>query len=191
MYPMKFKMIIGATILAAATLQSCTKEPADPVIPNQEELITTLTYTLVAADNSDTATFMFADLDGPGGNAPIMSSDVLKVHTLYIGTLVLLNEQLVPAKDITDEVAAEGDAHQFFFESNLAAQPEILYTDADVNGNPIGIATTFECFGADAGQLVIILRHEPDKFAAGVNQGDITNAGGETDIEISFDLEIK
>ena len=31
----------------------------------------------------------------------------------------------------------------------------------------------------------------PDKFANGVKQGNIANAGGETDIEITFDVEIQ
>ena len=36
-----------------------------------------------------------------------------------------------------------------------------------------------------------MLRHEPDKSAAGVSSGDITNAGGETDIEVSFNVIIE
>ena len=36
------------------------------------------------------------------------------------------------------------------------------------------------------GQFTVTLRHEPDKSAQGVSAGDITNAGGETDIEVSL-----
>jgi hypothetical protein len=39
--------------------------------------------------------------------------------------------------------------------------------------------------------LKITLRHEPNKKASGVVGGSITNAGGETDIEVSFDVEVK
>ena len=37
---------------------------------------------------------------------------------------------------------------------------------------------------AGSGELQVVLRHEPDKFGANVSAGDITNAGGETDIEV-------
>jgi hypothetical protein len=35
------------------------------------------------------------------------------------------------------------------------------------------------------------LRHEPNKDALNVASGEITNAGGETDIEVSFPVTIK
>jgi hypothetical protein len=41
------------------------------------------------------------------------------------------------------------------------------------------------------GSLTIILRHEPDKSAPGVSEGDIANAGGETDIQLNFELIIQ
>ena len=37
----------------------------------------------------------------------------------------------------------------------------------------------------------ITLRHEPAKTATGVSGGDITNAGGETDIEVVFDVTVE
>ena len=40
------------------------------------------------------------------------------------------------------------------------------------------------------GTITVILRHEPDKDASGVSNGDITNAGGETDIEVVFNVEV-
>ncbi|HBK71516.1 MAG TPA: type 1 periplasmic binding fold superfamily protein, partial [Flavobacteriaceae bacterium] len=36
-----------------------------------------------------------------------------------------------------------------------------------------------------------ILRHEPNKSASGVSDGDITNAGGETDIEVIFNITVQ
>ena len=37
----------------------------------------------------------------------------------------------------------------------------------------------------------IILRHEPDKAAADVNTGDITNADGSTDVQVTFNIVIE
>lgn len=60
------------------------------------------------------------------------------------------------------------------------------YADADANGKPIGLKTILNTGGASSGTLKIILRHQADKNAAGVSNGNPTNAGGETDIEVDF-----
>jgi hypothetical protein len=36
-----------------------------------------------------------------------------------------------------------------------------------------------------------VLRHQPNKNGSNVNTGDITNAGGESDVDISFDVVVK
>ena len=54
-----------------------------------------------------------------------------------------------------------------------------------------GLLSTLMTKGPDAAKINIILRHEPNKKGLGVSDGDITNAGGETDIEVSFDITIK
>ena len=62
---------------------------------------------------------------------------------------------------------------------------------SDADGNPIGLATTVTTGAASTGEFTVILRHEPMKDAQGVKDGDITNAGGETDIEVNFPVEIQ
>ena len=64
---------------------------------------------------------------------------------------------------------------------------DLSYADTDANGAPIGLETTMTTGDAATGKLQVTLRHEPDKGATGVAQGDITNAGGETDIQVEFD----
>jgi len=62
----------------------------------------------------------------------------------------------------------------------------------DADGNPIGldfIVTTDATTGTEA--FTITLRHEPSKDAAGVSAGDITNAGGETDVEVTFNVTVQ
>ena len=44
---------------------------------------------------------------------------------------------------------------------------------------------------ASSGDVTVILRHEPDKEADGVSDGDVTNAGGETDVEVTFDADVE
>ncbi|MBK7753909.1 MAG: hypothetical protein IPI41_15275 [Flavobacteriales bacterium] len=84
----------------------------------------------------------------------------------------------------------EGVDHQFFFQP-AGANITFAYSDADANGNPIGLQTTMASGTASVGSLKVTLRHEPDKTAAGVASGDITNAAGETDIEVTFPVVIE
>ncbi len=158
----------------------------DPVIPNEEELITTLTYTLTGPN---TVILSFEDLDGDGGTAPTIIGGTLEANQSYTGTIILLNSTETPPEDIGAEVAEEDDEHQFFFTSSIS-DLSVTYNDEDGNGNPLGLATTITTGEPGSGTLTVTLRHEPAKDAAGVADGDITNAGGETDIEVSFDIEV-
>jgi len=176
--------LLGVLIII---LSACEKD--DPVIPNEEELITTLTYTMTASGGAPVV-LSFQDLDGDGGNTPIISADGLSANTTYAGVISLLNEQSSPADNITDEVAEEDEEHQLFYQSSVSGLT-IAYTDQDADGNPVGLQTTLTTGDPGSGTLTITLRHEPMKGATGVAQGDITNAGGETDIEVTFNINVQ
>lgn len=187
---MKYLSILLPIIVLLA-LSSCKEdEPKTPIIPNEEEVITTLTYTLIDINSLEVYTFLFQDLDGDGGNPPIIIADTLEAYGAYAGSISILNELETPAGDITAEVEAEGTEHQMFYLSsndNLT----VSYTDMDTDGNPLGIGTQLTCGDPGSGTLTIVLRHEPNKFGEGVSGGDITNAGGETDIEIIFNVVVE
>lgn len=169
---------------------SCNKDKEDPVIPNEEELITTFLFTLVDTLNQDTAVLSYVDLDGDGGNDPVITADSLKANTHYYGYIQLLNQSVDPAVDIGEEVEEEGTEHQFFYEVQSSLNIVVTYNDSDANGNPIGLETWLNTGEASGGELVITLRHEPDKYASGVSDGMIANAGGETDIEVNFETVV-
>ncbi len=170
---------------------SCSKDqPQDPVIPNEEEVITTLELTLTPTDSGNPVIFSFKDLDGDGGDAPTISGGTLRTNSTYTGYLQLLNELENPVGNISEEVEEEAEEHQFFFQSTISGM-DINYDDTDANGNPIGLAINVSTNTADSGTLRIILKHEPDKFATDVSSGDITNAGGETDIEVTFPINVE
>ncbi|HMP31903.1 MAG TPA: type 1 periplasmic binding fold superfamily protein, partial [Saprospiraceae bacterium] len=133
-------------------------------------------------------TLSIRDLDGDGGNAPIINVSPLRANTVYNGELSLLNEAESPAVDITKEVKDESKEHQFFFESSLV---KVSYTDQDSDGNPLGLTTQLTTTNAGTGKLKITLRHEPNKKANGVKDGLIANAGGETDIEVEFNITVQ
>ena len=101
-----------------------------------------------------------------------------------------MNELDTPVEVITEEVAEEDEDHQFFFQSTIS-DLTITYDDQDADGNPLGLNSTLTTGAATEGSITIILRHEPDKFAAGVSDGEITNAGGETDIEVTIPVSVQ
>ena len=177
------------------TFVSCRKKD-DPVTPpttgpvQEEELITTLAVHLHSVDGTQHLHMSFRDLDGEGGNAPVIDLDTLTANTVYEVELEVLNESVNPVIDITEEVQQEGELHQFFYQIS-GADLIVAYADQDVNGRPIGIHSTWTTGNVSSGSIRITLRHELDKDAAGVSDGNITNAGGDTDIEVDLPITVE
>lgn len=182
------KLLFVALAMGAIFMSACDD---DPIVVNEEELITTLRMTLTPQGGGTPVVLSFVDLDGDGGNAPIITGGTLAANTTYTGALTLLNESETPVEDITEEIEEEDDEHQFFFAISSGLNLTVSYADQDGNSNPIGLATTAVAGAASTGTLTVTLRHEPNKTAAGVKDGDITNAGGETDIEVAFPVTIQ
>ena len=183
------KLALASTVLFFA---SCSDDD-NPTPVNEEEVITTLTVTLVPplGSGSTAVTLQTQDLDGEGPNPPVISvSGDLDASTSYLGTIELLNELENPAEDITEEIEEEDDEHQFFFEATNSIATT-SYSDADDNGNPIGLSFELTTGSAGSGNFTVTLRHEPNKDAAGVSDGDITNAGGSTDIAVTFPITVQ
>ena len=183
---LKFLALFLSSTLA---LTSCSN---DDSAVNEEEVITTVRVTLEDA-SGNTIVLQSQDLDGDGPNAPILTpigGGILSANTTYTGNIEFLNELESPAEDITIEVEEEGDEHQVFYQLT-ATLGTVTYTDTDVNGRPIGITFTLTTGSASGtGNLTVTLRHELNKTATGVTAGDITNAGGSTDAEVSFPIQV-
>lgn len=186
MKSIKHILVLASIIILAA---SCSDE--DPIVVNEEELITTVTITLTPQGGGDIITLKSIDLDGDGPNEPeIVVSGNLSANTVYSGVTAVLNETEDPAEDITIEVKEEGIDHQFFyaFKNGLASAS---YSDTDENGNPIGIEFILTTANAGSEVLTVTLIHEPNKNGNNVVAGDSTNANGETDVEASFPIIIE
>lgn len=180
---LKFLALFLSTSLV---FTSCSNDDA-PV--NEEEVITTVRVTLV--NGGQTITLESRDLDGDGPEEPVVTvSGPLNGNTTYTGSTVFLNELESPAEDITIEVEEEGYEHQVFYQL-LSSLGTVTYTDTDENGNPIGLSFTLITGSiAGSGNLTVTLRHKLNKTASGVTSGDITNAGGSTDAEVSFPIQV-
>ena len=184
---MKRNSLILALLISIALIFSACKP--DPVDPHEEELITTVIYTLTPDGGGSTVTLTWKDLDGDGGDPAVITGGTLAANTTYTGAIELLNESETPAEDITEEIMEEDEEHQFFFQTDIA-DLTIAYNDVDADNNPVGLSSILTTGAAGTGSITIILRHEPAKDATGVSDGDITNAGGETDIEVSIPVDV-
>ena len=187
---MKWISMIAVTVLGLAACRSDKDDPAEPEPVNEEELITTLELHFHSTGGTQHRHISFTDLDGDGGDPPVILADTLSHDSVYAVEVELWNASVSPALDIAAEIAEEAEAHQFFFVVS-GANAQIAYADADANGQPIGLTTTWTMGGAGAGTSTVILRHEPDKSGTGVSGGDITNAGGDTDLEVMLPLVIE
>ena len=183
------QLLFAFTLVGLFTVVSCDNDDPEPV--NEEEVITTMTATLTPVSGGGTIVLKTQDLDGDGPDAPVVTvSGSLAANTTYNGVMEVLNETESPAEDITEEVLEEALEHQFFFTlSNSIAT--FAYSDADSEGNPIGIKFTLTTSDGGTGNINITLIHEPEKTEPGVSSGDITNAGGEADIEATFSVTVQ
>ncbi|MEO9513980.1 MAG: type 1 periplasmic binding fold superfamily protein [Flavobacteriaceae bacterium] len=197
---MKTSKFLFTTVVAGTLLMSCSSDDEAPDDINEEEVITTMTVTLVPQENGTTITLQTQDLDGDGPDAPVITvSGSLSENTTYNGSIVLLNETEDPAEEVNEEIEGEAAEHQFFFETGVAlnmntayADDESVYVSAETGENftttnPVGLAFTATTTDAGLGTFTVTLRHEPKK----PNDGTLNDAGGETDITETFDLVVE
>lgn len=185
---MKNKNLMMVLVLGTALLMnSCKKETIDP---NQSELITTvrlkLTNTLSSSINP--LVYEFKDLDGEGGAAPVKFDDiVLQKNIPYICEVTVLNESVSPADNITAEIKAEANDHQFYFVPSSSNLLSVSNYDTDTKGLPLGLSSFWVTgINPGSGTVKVVLKHKPGTKAA----NDLINKG-ETDIELDFKLIIQ
>lgn len=173
-----------------------------PAAENEEEVINEITLTFTPAAGGASSTFSYLDPDGEGTAAPNQDAIVLQPGKVYTLQLTLKNTLGEQEEVISDEVAAEGDEHQFFFEwtGSLFSSPkglgnigsgsqhnELNYQDKDVNGLPIGLQTIWETAAAPAsGTFRLLLKHQP--FIKSENS---TSEEGESDLDITWDISVQ
>ena len=166
---------------------SCSDDDDAPEPINEEEVITTMTVTLVNHQNgNDVVTMQTQDLDGDGPNAPVITvSGPLTAGTSYSGSIVWLNEMEDPAENVTEEIVEEQDEHQVFF-SAAGVPMQFAYVDFDSNNNPVGTQFVLAPLGAGSGSVTITLVHEPEKPNDGLD-----TAGGSIDIQTTFPVTVE
>ncbi len=162
-------------LAVCSALYAC--KPEDP--SNEQEVITSVVL------NVSSVKYAWRDIDGPGGNAPVIDQLNLKTGVNYSVTLSVLNESdSTQVKDLTSEVMNEKNDHRLCFDVSAGLPLVVTILDLDDNTRPVGLTTTWVTGQqVTGGSVTISLKHQP-----GVKDG--TCIPGETDVEVTFPVSI-
>lgn len=178
-------LLLGASVL----ISSCKKDNDEE--ENEEEVITTMQLTFVPVGTGTTVTYKFDDPDGPGGANPTKDEIVLAPNKTYTVTLQLLNKTVNPAEDVTTEVAAEGEAHRFYFQPSGSSNISVSGLNNDAAGIPLGITSTWATGAAATGTVKVTLRHYPGNPSNKAAADDVNSSKSTTDIEVEFNTRLQ
>jgi hypothetical protein len=177
-------------LMAVIFFSSCKKdEEIQPTDDN--ELITRVELKFTDVASKSTVTYTFQDKDGDPKTAPEkFEKIVLNKGVSYTMTLGVYDDTKSPAKDITQEINEESDVHLFVFKATPASLLTTTIQDKDKNGLPIGLdAKVLASSTIGTGKFNVVLKHQPELNGVKVKTGQ--EAGGSTDIDLLFDVEIK
>ena len=189
------KLYLIAISLVSFAFSSCSSE--DPVPENDGELITDVTLTFQELDESGNAvgdSFDFTASDSEGievGGTPTVETVMLEKGKTYEMTIDVYNS--LAGEDITEEIQAEGDEHQFYFLGSAFTSSPFLSYEYNDDGTELiglkGIVRVQQSPGFNNANMQILLRHALDKNYPGAenpNFQEYAQAGGESDLDITF-----
>ena len=196
-----FKLnILIYSLLSLVIFTACED---DDVVPEEEEEMEVITdVTLIfTSDAGAVVTASAQDPDGEGVQELVVLDEIqLQAGTNYTLTFDIMNNLETPGESIGEEIAEEDDEHQIFFawtegafsnptgNGNIDnASDPVNYNDADGNGNPLGLNTSWTAGDpTTAASFTVRLQHQPDvkTSTSGANDGD-------TDFELQFRLTIQ
>jgi hypothetical protein len=198
------KTIIKTTIIIAfisLTLLGSCKKSEDAKVPidnTPQEQITTVLLRGYNKNNPADSNYFIAvkweDLDGNGGNAPIIDSLLLDTGITYSMNLVLLDKTKTPVDTISNEVLERGSIHQLFYtpSSSLLAKVIVERLDKDNNSPalPIGLQTQWNILTIPSytlpvlGTVNLVLSHYD-----GIPKTALPSP--ESDIDVTFPVRLK
>lgn len=154
---------------------------------HEHESITTVELKFVnRALATDSFTLRYVDLDGDGGNAPVLPSvGRLKTGAVYDASVRFL-DQSNPSDihDLNEEIGGSASVdHRVFWTTGTRLVATLA--DIDPNGLPLGLKALVTTVSAGTDTLHINLRHLP---GSKTDSSKITD--GETDADVAFPFEI-
>ena len=187
-------------VLTLFVFTACEDDEAVPEEEEEMEVITDVTL-IFTSDAGAVVTASAQDPDGEGVQDLVVNDEIkLQSGTNYTLTFDIMNNLETPGESIGDEIAEEDDEHRIFFawtegafsnptgNGNIDnASDPVNYNDADGNGNPLGLNTSWTAGDpTTAASFTVRLQHQPDvkTSTSGANDGD-------TDFELQFRLTIQ
>jgi hypothetical protein len=181
----------------------------DPVKEDVPETITEVTFKFSSEGSvgSTVHSVTFTDPDGDGPQGFVVNSPLaINKNQDYRLDIILVNGLADPGSaeyDLSGEVAEEGTEHMFFFawtnnlfsspvgDGNIDNRADVVdyrgQNSKDGNGLPLGLTTIWRTTSTPAtGTFRVVLKHLPG-LKTETSGVDI----GETDLDVTFDLEIK
>jgi len=189
---MKNFKILALFLVIAPFISSCSSDDDNtPPVINEEEVITDVTLTFTNG-SEETTTYTFTDPQFRDENyiAPVIT--LTSGETYQVETNFFNNSDPNDPEVITEEIEEERDDHFLTYgfttdEVVLTRTDGALSTDSD--GIQIGLSTQWVAGNPVSGDVVVSLIHQPTEKNTDPAEGSVT--GGETDVEVTFDLEIQ
>jgi len=193
------KVSLYLLALVAFGFASCESE--DPEKENDGEVITDVTLNFQELNSSNApvgSVLSFKASDPQGievGKTPNIESISLAKGKKYQMTIEITNS--IEGEDITQEILTEAAAHQFFFLGQVFDSSFFSIQYADAGGIALGlktIVTVSSSTGTNNSNMRVVLRHDLNKNFPGASNPTFANfaqAGGETDLDITFPVILK
>ena len=188
------KVTLYLTALLTLAFVSCKSD--EPTQENDGEVITDVTLKFQELNSSNAlvgSVLSFKASDPQGievGKTPTIQSINLAKGKKYQMTIEVTNA--IKGEDITQEILTEAAAHQFFFLGQVFDSSFLSIQYADAGGIALGLKTTVTVSpstGTNNSSMRVVLRHDLNKSFTGANNPNFANfvqAGGETDLDITF-----
>jgi hypothetical protein len=175
------KKIVIVT-LVIVSLAAC-KKTENPKNEHEHEAITTLSL-IFKLNNTVVDTFVFDDPDGDGGNAPIRIDTIkLMANNTYTAEVLFTNKTKNPPSHVTGTIRNQANAHEVYYLTDSPIQ--IIKTDKDNSGFPLGLQSTWITTNSFIGTVRIKLMHKP--LIKGNNDGPNV---GHSDIDLIMPLQV-
>ncbi len=174
--------LLSTIFIVSILASSCSNDDDNPGVVNEEETITTvkLSVTESGATTSQVYTWTESNQD----------AITLDANTSYNFKIQFLDESDPDdVEDITEEVIAEKDEHFVFYQTTVGG---VTFDNApddtiDTDDIAINISTNWSTTDAATGIIRAFLIHEPTS-KSGDSRDDF---GGETDIEVDFNVTVE
>ncbi len=200
-----------ALLFAAFTIVSCSSDDDGVDAPDDVDEVEVITnVTLIFTNNADATDVVMATAEDPDGESiqelAVDGPINLTAGVTYTLTFNILNAlDADDVEDIGEEILEEDDEHQFFFgftdgaftnptgNGNIAPNTgSVNYADADENGLPVGLETTWTAGTAvSGGEFNVRLQHQPVVDGNIVKTTTSTSNTGDTDFDLTFMLNIE